>query len=51
MSGEASSYQRLREYLAYLELSTAAEYLSAELDRALAEQASATQVLERLLER
>jgi DNA replication protein DnaC len=48
---EATSYQRLREHLAYLRLTTAAEHLAAELDRALAEQASATQVLERLLER
>jgi DNA replication protein DnaC len=47
---EATSYQRLREHLAYLGLSTAAEHLSAELDRALAEQRSATQVLEALLE-
>lgn len=48
---EATSYQRLREHLAYLGLTTAAEHLSAELDRALAEQLSATPVLERLLER
>jgi DNA replication protein DnaC len=48
---EATSYQRLREHLAYLRLTTAAEHLAAELDRALAEQSSATQVLERLLER
>ena len=47
---EASSYQRLREHLAYLRLQTAAENLSAELDRAVREQLSATQVLERLLE-
>jgi DNA replication protein DnaC len=47
---EASSYQRLREHLAYLGLTTAAAHLSAELDRALAESHSATQVLERLLE-
>jgi DNA replication protein DnaC len=47
----ATSYQRLREHLAYLRLPTAAEHLAAELDRALAEQTSATQVLERLLER
>jgi hypothetical protein len=39
----------LREHLAYLEMSAAAEYLSAELDRALREKASPTQVLERLL--
>ncbi len=48
---EATSYQRLREHLAYLRLTTAAEHLSAELDRALKEQLSATQVLERLLVR
>lgn len=47
---EATSYQRLREHLAYLRLPTAAEHLAAELDRALAEQLSATQVLEHLLE-
>lgn len=47
---EATSYQRLREHLAYLRLTTAAEHLSAELDRALKEQLSATLVLERLLE-
>jgi len=47
---DATSYQRLREHLAYLELSAASEHLAAELDRALAEQASPTQVLERLLE-
>jgi len=41
MSTEASSYQRLREHLAYLKLSTAAEKLSAELDRALQEKLSA----------
>jgi DNA replication protein DnaC len=50
MTTEASSYQRLREYLAYLKLTTAAEHLSVELDRALKEKLSATQVLERLLE-
>jgi len=47
---EATSYQRLREHLAYLGLTTAEEHLSSELDRALAEHLSATQVLERLLE-
>jgi DNA replication protein DnaC len=47
---EATSYQRLREHLAYLRLTTAAEHLAAALDRALAEQLSATQVLEHLLE-
>jgi DNA replication protein DnaC len=47
---EATSYQRLREHLAYLGLAAAAEHLSPELDRALAEHASPTQVLERLLD-
>src|SRR5215217_2272605 len=47
---DATSYQRLREHLAYLALTAAAEHLAAELDRGLAEQASPTQVLERLLE-
>ena len=47
---DATSYQRLREHLAYLELTAAAEHLAAELDRGLAEHASPTQVLERLLE-
>jgi DNA replication protein DnaC len=49
MSAEATSYQRLREHLAYLKLSTAADHLSAELDRALDEKRSAL-VLETLLE-
>ncbi len=48
--GEGTSYQRLREHLAYLGLSAAAEHLSAELDRALRDRLSPTQVLERLLE-
>jgi DNA replication protein DnaC len=39
----------LREHLAYLEMSAAAEHLGAELDRAQSEKASPTQVLERLL--
>lgn len=47
---EATSYQRLREHLAYLQMSAAAEHLSAELDRGLREKSSATQILERLLE-
>ena len=47
---EATSYQRLREHLAYLHLTTAAEHLSVEMDRALAEHLSATQVMERLFE-
>jgi len=46
---DATSYQRLREHLGYLGLTAAAEHLAGELDRALAEQASPTQVLERLL--
>ncbi len=50
MKTEATSYQRLREHLAYLKLTTAAETLGAELDRALEEKLSATQVLETLLE-
>ena len=49
-AAEATSYQRLREHLAYLQMGAAAEHLSAELDRGLRERASATQVLERLLE-
>jgi DNA replication protein DnaC len=47
---EASSYQRLREHLAYLGMTAAAEHLSAELDRALKDRLSPTQVLESLLE-
>ena len=47
---QASSYQRLREHLAYLGLQAAADHLSPELDRALHEQLSPTQVLEHLLE-
>ena len=50
MTGEATSYQRLREHLGYLGLTTAAENLSPELDRALKDKLSATQVLESLLE-
>ena len=47
---EATSYQRLREHLAYLQMSAAAEHLSSELDRGLRDKASATQILEHLLE-
>lgn len=47
---EASSYQRLREHLAYLGMPAAAEHLSNQLDRSLKEKLSATQVLETLLE-
>jgi DNA replication protein DnaC len=50
MSGEATSYQRLREHLAYLGMTAAAEALSVELDRALHQQRSVTQVLESLLQ-
>jgi DNA replication protein DnaC len=50
VSGEATSYQRLREHLAYLKLTAAAEQLGAELDRAIQEKLSATQVLESLLQ-
>jgi len=45
-----TSYQRLREYLAELRMTAAAEHLAAELDRGLAEKASATEILERVLE-
>lgn len=48
-TSEPSAYQRLREHLAYLEMTAAAEHLADELDRGLREKASATQVLERLL--
>lgn len=47
---EATSYQRLREHLGYLGMTAAAEHLAAELDRATAEKASPTQVIERLLD-
>jgi DNA replication protein DnaC len=46
---EATSYQRLREHLAYLGMTAAAEHLAAALDRGLKEKLSATQVLEALL--
>lgn len=46
---EASSYQRLREHLAYLGMTAAAEHLSTELDRSLKDKLSPTQVLESLL--
>ena len=48
-TSEPSSYQRLREHLAYLQMTAAAEHLAVELDRALKEKLSATQVLEQLL--
>ncbi len=44
-----TSYQQLREHLAYLGLTAAAEHLAPVLDRALHEQRSPTQVLEELL--
>jgi DNA replication protein DnaC len=50
VTSEATSYQRLREHLAYLGMTAAAEHLSEELDRALKDKRSATQVLESLLE-
>jgi hypothetical protein len=46
---EATSYQRLREHLAYLGMTAAADALAAALDRSLKEQRSATQVLEEVL--
>jgi DNA replication protein DnaC len=46
---EATSYQRLREHLAYLGLSAAAKQLAPELDEAVKAKRSVTQVLERLL--
>jgi DNA replication protein DnaC len=46
----ATSYQRLREHLAYLGLTAAAEHLSGTLDQALADHHSPTQVLEHLLD-
>ncbi len=45
----ATSYARLREHLAYLGLSTAAEQLAPELERARGESAAPVEVLERLL--
>ena len=48
-TSEPSSYQRLREHLTYLQMTTAAEHLAGELDRALREKLSATKVLEQLL--
>jgi DNA replication protein DnaC len=49
-TSEASGYQRLREHLAYLQMTAAAEHLSSELDEAAKGKRSATQVLETLLE-
>jgi DNA replication protein DnaC len=45
----ASAYQRLREHLAYLGLTTAAEQLAPVLERASAERRSPVEVLEELL--
>ena len=47
---EATSYQRLREHLAYLGMTAASEHLASALDRGLKEKLSPTQVLEQLLE-
>jgi DNA replication protein DnaC len=47
---EQTSYQRLREHLAYLGMTAASEHLAAALDRGLKETRSPTQVLEELLE-
>ena len=49
-TADATSYQRLREHLAYLGLTTASEKLSGELDRGLKDKLSATQVIESLFE-
>jgi DNA replication protein DnaC len=46
---QATPFQRLREYLYFLELGTAAENLGAELERARKAKLSTSQVLERLL--
>lgn len=46
---EATPFQRLREYLFFLELRAAAENLGAELDRGVAEKLSPLQVLDNLL--
>lgn len=47
---EQTSYQRLREHLAYLGMTAASEHLAPALDRALKEKLSPTQVMEQLLE-
>jgi DNA replication protein DnaC len=47
---EPSVYQQLREHLAYLQMTAAAEHLAPVLDRALKNHLSATQVLETLAE-
>ncbi len=46
---EPSVYQQLREHLAYLQMTAAAEHLAPVLDRARSDRVSATQVLEELL--
>lgn len=46
---EATPFQRLREYLFFLELRTAAENLAPELDRGVTEKLSTLEVLENLL--
>ncbi len=46
---QATPFQRLREYLFFLELRTAAENLGAELDRGVAQKLSPLQVLDNLL--
>lgn len=46
---QATPFQRLREYLVFLELGTAAENLAAELERAAREKLSPLQVLDNLL--
>ena len=48
-TSEPSSYQRLREHLAYLQMTAVAEHLAVELDRGLKKKLSATQVLEQQL--
>lgn len=49
-TSEATSYQRLRENLAYLGMTAAAEHLSDQLDKALKHKLAPTQVLESLLD-
>jgi hypothetical protein len=47
---EATPFQRLREYLYFLELTTAADNLAAELERGVKENLSTAEVLAHLLE-
>jgi DNA replication protein DnaC len=49
-AAEASSYQRLREHLGYLQMTAVAENLGEQLELARTEKLSPTQVLEHLLE-